>query len=145
MRLYSSKTAPFDLPTLTTARVCIGKHYLRTEHIATGRIQEFEDKGHPLAQLAAVINFPDPLEEEKPIHNNLNIPLRKPPTPPAKPAAVVAAPAAAAAAVGPAAAAVTPATSAPAATPAAAPAAGAPNGGGSGEAPAQNTAQPAAE
>ncbi len=86
MRFYSWKTAPFPLHALTTARVCVHKHYMRTEHVATGKIQEFDEQGRPLAQLADVSEFPNPLEEEKPIHENLNVPARKPPAPP-KPAA----------------------------------------------------------
>jgi hypothetical protein len=86
MRLYSWKTAPFQLPALTNARVCVGKHYMRTEHVATAKIAEFEAGGSPIPQLADVVEFPNPLEEEKAIHQNLNIPLRKAPAP-AKPAA----------------------------------------------------------
>ena len=90
MRLYSWKTAPFNLPALTNARVCVGKHYMRTEHVATAKIAEFEAGGSPIPQLAEVVDFPNPLEEEKAIHQNLNVPLRKPPAP-AKPAAPAAA------------------------------------------------------
>jgi hypothetical protein len=103
MRFYSWKTAPFELPALTSARVCPLKHYMRTEHVATGKVQEFDAGGRELEQLAGVTEFPDPLEEEKPLHDNLNVPLRKPPAS-AKPAApaVAPAPAAAAAAAAPA-------------------------------------------
>ncbi|MBM3268852.1 MAG: hypothetical protein FJZ01_14525, partial [Candidatus Sericytochromatia bacterium] len=91
MRLYSWKTAPFDLPALTNARVCVAKHYLRIEHVPTGKVEEVDESGRPLARLADVTEFPDPLEQDKPIHQNLNVPLRKPPAP-AKPAAAPAAP-----------------------------------------------------
>lgn len=130
MRLYSWTTAPFQIPALTNARVCVNKHYVRMEHVPTGRITEIEEQGRPVAILADVSEFPDPLEEEKPIHTNLNMAQRKPPAPakPAPPAAPAAAPAPAAAAA-----------------PAASPAAPAPATSSNGDGAPKPAPEPAAE
>lgn len=87
MRLYSWTTAPFPVPPLTNASACVNKHYVRMEHVPTGRVTEIDEQGRPVGLLSDVTDFPDPLEEDKPIHNNLNVPLRKPPARPAAPAA----------------------------------------------------------
>ncbi|MBI6546855.1 MAG: hypothetical protein HY692_08670 [Cyanobacteria bacterium NC_groundwater_1444_Ag_S-0.65um_54_12] len=73
MRLYSWTNSPVKVPTLTRVRLCPERHYLATEHIASGVRQEWYEQGRPLDILSTIEAFPDLAAEEKRIHHNLNV------------------------------------------------------------------------